>query len=61
MAIVNREESTMVKQIPGLRGTPTHRLSVALYQRHHDRGTGACTFCGRRAPCPALPAGTRRR
>jgi hypothetical protein len=39
--------------IPGLQGSPTHRLSAEVYQRHHDIGTGICAVCGQRTPCPA--------
>jgi hypothetical protein len=39
--------------IPGLQGSPTHQLSAEVYQRHHDIGTGLCTVCGQRTPCPA--------
>jgi len=39
--------------IPGLRGSPTHRLSAEVYQRHHDVGTSTCAVCRQRTPCPA--------
>jgi hypothetical protein len=39
--------------IPGLGGSPTHRLSVEVYQRHHDAGNGVCVVCGYRTPCLA--------
>ena len=43
----------MAEMIPGLRGTVTHRLSVTVYQHHHDGGRGACVMCGRAMPCLA--------
>jgi hypothetical protein len=42
--------------ITTLAGTCTHQTAVALFQRHHDAGTGYCTCCGLPAPCPAQGA-----
>ena len=39
--------------IPSLRGSSTHGLAAALYQRHHDSGAGRCVMCGVVAPCVA--------
>ena len=43
----------MYTYIQGLRGTPTHHLSVVVFKRHRDPGTGFCARCGNRAPCAA--------
>ena len=37
--------------IPTVSGSDLHRLSVEIYLRHHDVGTGVCGQCGQRAPC----------
>lgn len=42
----------MQEPIPTLRGTPTHKMAVELYQRHNGDQLRVCVRCGEPGPCP---------
>ena len=43
----------MITEIPGMRGSAVHELSVVIHKRHVDAGQGRCDCCGLDMPCPA--------
>ena len=45
--------SAQATVLAGLLGSPTHQLSVEIYQRHRGAVPGRCDRCGASMPCRA--------